>query len=138
MDWAKGDRARAFVVLGDDAVAHEHKQLEDDTTVQRVLAIRRRLPETRIVAQLLLGRNAHRLARENVELICCDAFKYAMLGRSVRHPGLALLLTSLLAEAPGGHDVDAHHDEAILGEKQMLKSRGAVRLRFETSTARPR
>ena len=77
---AKGHKARSFVVLGDDAVPHSSKQHEDNTTVQRVLAIRRRLPDVRVVAQLLLERNAHRLAREDVRVVCCDAFKYAMLG----------------------------------------------------------
>ena len=120
LDWVQGATARAFVVLGDDAVDFDGKEREDNLTIQRVLAIRRALPEARIVAQLLLGQNAHRLARENVELVCCDAFKYAMLGRSVRHPGLGLLLTSMLADAPD--DAASHVDEAILGERQMLKS----------------
>ena len=74
---AKGHKARSFVVLGDDAVPHSRKQHEDNTTVQRVLAIRRRLPDVRVVAQLRLERNAHRLAREDVRVVCCDAFKYA-------------------------------------------------------------
>ena len=123
---AKGHKARSFVVLGDDAVPHSRKQHEDNTTVQRVLAIRRRLPDVRVVAQLLLERNAHRLAREDVRVVCCDAFKYAMLGRSVEVPGLALLLTTLLAEAPGAEYAQNSHigntPELLQPENEMLKN----------------
>lgn len=126
---AKGSTARSFIVLGDDAVPHSKKQHEDNTTVQRVLAIRRRLPHVRVVAQLLLERNAHRLAREDVRLICCDAFKYAMLGRSVEVPGLALLLTTVLAEAPGAEWASNSHigntPESLQASNEYLRDHEA-------------
>ena len=122
----KHHKRSSFVVLGDDAVPHSRKQHEDNTTVQRVLAIRRRLPDVRVVAQLLLERNAHRLAREDVRVVCCDAFKYAMLGRSVEVPGLALLLTTLLAEAPGAEYAQNSHigntPELLQPENEFMKN----------------
>lgn len=100
--WVAGDRAVCFINLANDEVPSiEAKQHEDNAAVQRALVIRRTFPKVRLITQLLLERNLHRLHGERCELVCVEQLKYAMLGRSVRVPALHTLLAGLLVAGSG-------------------------------------
>ena len=65
-------------------------------------------------------------SREDVRVVCCDAFKYAVARAERRGARLALLLTTLLAEAPGAEYAQNSHigntPELLQPENEMLKN----------------
>ncbi|KAK7253590.1 large conductance calcium-activated potassium channel [Aureococcus anophagefferens] len=100
--WVAGARAVCFINLANlEISAPAEMQAEDNAAVQRALVIRRTFPKVRLITQLLLERNLHRLHGERCELVCVEQLKYAMLGRSVRVPALHTLLSGLLVAGSG-------------------------------------
>ena len=95
-------RQVCFINLANSEIsAPAETQAEDNAAVQRALVIRRTFPKVRLITQLLLERNLHRLHGERCELVCVEQLKYAMLGRSVRVPALHTLLSGLLVAGSG-------------------------------------
>ena len=112
--WVAGDRAVCFINLANDSgPSIGAKQREDNAAVQRALVIRRTFPTARLITQLLLERNLHRLHGERCELVCVEQLKYAMLGRSVHVPALHTLLAGLLVAGSGKVDNGAAGFDSI-------------------------
>ena len=100
--WVMGDRAVCFINLANSEISDpKAMQSEDNSAVQRALVIRRTFPKARLITQILLERNLHRLHGERCELVCVEQLKYAMLGRSVRVAALHTLLSGLLVAGSG-------------------------------------
>ncbi|KAH8065653.1 large conductance calcium-activated potassium channel [Aureococcus anophagefferens] len=71
--WVAGARAVCFINLANlEISAPAEMQAEDNAAVQRALVIRRTFPKVRLITQLLLERNLHRLHGERCELVCVE------------------------------------------------------------------
>ena len=81
---------KAFVVLT-DANTTDH-MAEDRGAIQRAIAIRRQNPTIKVIVQLLLHKNKHRLYQENVDIFCVEEVKFGLLGRSIAVRGLSTLV----------------------------------------------
>ena len=76
---------------------------EDQAAIQRAIAIRRQNPKVKIIVQLLLHKNKHRLYLENVDIYCVEEIKLGLMGRSVAVKGLTTLVRlphSLVSVSP--------------------------------------